>query len=89
MDEAFVPLSVMMRDMGAAPADLVDEDAGVHTYVTRFELESPIELDIGVDEQGRVLIGSNPPLYVVDTSYRPAYHRIRFAAERAEVSDDH
>ncbi|RYC03827.1 hypothetical protein [Nocardioides zhouii] len=85
MDEAFVPLSVMMRDMGTPPADLVDEEAGVHTYVTRFELESPVELDIGVDEHGRVLIGSNPPIYDVDTSYRPAYHRIRFTAERTEV----
>lgn len=89
MDESFVPLSVMIRDMGSPPADLVDEDAGVHTYVTRFELESPVELDIGVDENGRVVIGSIPPLYVVDTSYRPAYHRIRFTAERTEVSDDH
>lgn len=89
MDEAFVPLSEMMRDMGSPPADLVDEDAGVHTYVTRFELESPVELDVGFDESGRVFIGSNPPLYVVDTSYRPVYHRIRFAAERSEVSDDH
>jgi hypothetical protein len=86
MDEAFVPLSAMMRDMGTPPADLVDDEAGVHTYVTRFVLESPVELDIGVDAQGRVLIGSNPPIYDVDTSYRPAYHRIRFTAERTEVT---
>lgn len=80
-----MPLSVMIRDMGTPPADLVDEDAGVRTYVTRFELESPLELDVGVTPDGQVVIGSNPPIYDVDTSFRPAYHRIRFTAERTEV----
>ncbi|MEV6598585.1 hypothetical protein AB0M36_17165 [Actinoplanes sp. NPDC051346] len=87
MDEAFVPLSELVANLGSSPADLVDEDSGVHTYVTRFEIEVPVELDIGVDEHNRLFVGSIPPLYAVDTSLRPSYHRIRFVAERTEHSD--
>jgi hypothetical protein len=83
MDEAFVPLSRLLADLGSPPGDLVDEDAGVHTYVTRLEIDSPVELEVGLDEEGRMSIGSTPPLYDVDTSLRPSYHRVRFFAERA------
>jgi hypothetical protein len=76
-----------MRDLGSPPDDLVDGDLGVHTYVTRFEIDSPLELDIGTDEDGRVFVGSTPPLYDVDTSLRPSYHRVRFVAERAGTAE--
>jgi hypothetical protein len=88
MDEAFVPLSILMRDLGSLPADLIDDDNGVHTYVTRYEIACPVELDVGVNEHGHVYIGTTPPLYVVDTSVRPSYHRMRFVAERDGVVDD-
>jgi hypothetical protein len=82
MDEAFVPLSRLVWDMGSPPDDLVDDEAGVHSYVTRFEVESPVELDVRVGEDGRVAIGTSAPLYLVDTSMRPSYHRIHFVAAR-------
>ena len=82
MDEAFVPLSTLLRDLGAPPDDVIDEELGVHSYVNRIEVAAPIELDIVVDEHGRVAIGSTPPLYYVGTSIRPSYHHVRFAAER-------
>lgn len=85
VDEAFVPLSRLVRDLGSPPDDLVDEGLGVHTYVTRFEIDSPLELDVGTDQDGQVFIGSTPPLYDVDTSLRPSYHRVRFVAERAGI----
>lgn len=88
VDEAFVPLGILIRDLGSPPADLIDEDSGVHTYVTRYEIASPIELDVGVDEQGRVFIGTVPPLYVVDTSLRPSYHWMRFVLQREVGVDD-
>ena len=81
MDEAFRPIpDVIVAMLTFEP--LVDDDAGVRTYVDRCEIESPVELDVVVGPDG-VNLGSTPPLYYVDTSFRPSYHRLRFTAELA------
>jgi hypothetical protein len=83
MDEAFVPISRVVAGM-LVFGELVDDDAGVRSYVHRCEIESPVELDIGRDAQGVLQIGTTPPLYYVDTSYRPSFHRLTFKAELTE-----
>jgi hypothetical protein len=80
MDEAFVSLDQIIVGMLAFP-ELKDEEAGVRLYVQRCRIESPVELSILVDPDGSVQIGSTPPLYYVDTSFRPSYHHLSFAAE--------
>jgi hypothetical protein len=87
MDEAFVPLHRIIRAMAPVGGDLRDDGAGIHMYVRRFEIESPLELDVVRDAHEGLQIGSSPPLYYVDTSLRPAYHRIRFTAELTEGDD--
>jgi hypothetical protein len=82
MDEAFVPLHQLIVGM-AAHGDIRDDELGIHMYIDRFTVESPIELDLSVRDDGTVAIGSVPPLYRVDTSLRPSYHGIRFTAELA------
>jgi hypothetical protein len=79
MDEAFVPLHRIVGALHPA-AEVRDDAAGVRTYIHRFEIEAPVELDVTRDADGRLGIGSTPPLYYVDTSLRPAYHRLRFTA---------
>jgi hypothetical protein len=39
------------------------------------------------DESGALVFGSAPPIYYVDTTYRPSYHRVRVTAVTAESSD--
>jgi hypothetical protein len=39
------------------------------------------------DEDGKLRIGSTPPIYYVDTSFRPSYHRISFKAELSEKTE--
>lgn len=80
MDEAFVHLDRIVVDM-IDFGELRDEDAGVRTYIERCRIESPVELSIRVDPDGRVEIGSTPPLYYIETSIRPSYHRVAFTAE--------
>jgi hypothetical protein len=80
MDEAFVPLHRLVTGLTAA-GDVRSEDAGVHMYIRRYEIESPVELDVTVGADGRMQLGSAPPLYRVDTSLRPSYHQLRFVAE--------
>ncbi len=76
-----MPLREMLARMMDFGGDLVDEEAGVRSYIHRCEVESPIELDVSRDGYGEVRIGSTPPIYYVDTSLRPSFHRIRFTAE--------
>ena len=80
MDEAFVPLHEMVLGM-AATGDIRSDEHGIHMYVERLGVESPIELDLTVRSDGSVEIGSVPPLYRVDTSVLPSFHTIRFTAE--------
>lgn len=80
MDEAFRPLHSIVR--GLCPTTSIRaDDLGIHSYITRMEIEAPVELDVTRGDDGMVRIGSTPPLYYVDTSLRPSYHRIRFVAE--------
>jgi hypothetical protein len=87
VDEAFIPLHRLLDGMAPTGADFVDEELGVHSYVTAFEIDSPVELDVTMGPGGEIQIGSTPPLYYVDTSVRPSFHRLRFSAQRTEDSD--
>lgn len=86
MDEAFLPLHRMLQAM-TADGDIRSERHGIHMYVHRYSIESPVELDVARGEDGSLSIGSVPPLYRVETSFRPSYHQIRFAAELSETVD--
>jgi hypothetical protein len=87
MDEAFLPFSEIVRRITAFRAELADEAAGVHSHVYAFDIEMPAEFDIGRDAAGQLRIGSTPPLYYVDTTFRPSYHRIRVTASLMEARD--
>lgn len=80
MDEAFTPLHQMILGM-AAGGDLRSELHGVHMFIHRFSVESPIELDLSANADGTISIGSVPPLYRENTTFRPSFHQIRFTAE--------
>jgi hypothetical protein len=80
MDEAFVPLHELMLGV-AAGGDLRSDEHGVRMVIDRFSVSSPIELDVTVQGDGSLAIGSVPPLYRVETTYRPSFHQIRFTAE--------
>jgi hypothetical protein len=86
MDEAFAPMHQIIGGMRPT-ADVCDADLGIHMYIDRVSIESPVELDVSHDEHGRLRIGSTPPLYYVDTSVRPSYHRLSFTAELDKESD--
>ncbi len=87
MDEAFLPFQDILKQMLSFSGDVVDEELGIHSYITECEIDSPVELDVVIDEQGALKIGSTPPLYYVDTTFRPSFHRLRFIAQRSEGSD--
>lgn len=84
MDEAFMPFQQIVERMLAFGGEIVDEEMGVRSYVYECEIESPVELNVVRDETGELHIGSTPPLYYVDTSIRPSFHRLRFTAQLSQ-----
>jgi hypothetical protein len=87
IDEAFLPFHEIIGQMLSFSGDLVDEKAGVRSRIYECSIESPVEMDIVAEADGTVRIGSIPPLYRVDTTFRPAYHAVRFTAVRVEDDD--
>lgn len=81
MDAAFMPLRRILDQMLAhLGEELVDDDAGVRSHIYECTIESPLELDVLCDETGVLRLGATPPLYYVDTTFRPSFHRIAFTA---------
>jgi hypothetical protein len=89
MDEAFIPFSDMVHRVLAVDGDFYDEENGVRTYISEMEVGTPIELDVQVDENGKVKLGAVPPLYRVYTSFRPSYHSVTINAEYSIGPDPH
>jgi hypothetical protein len=85
MDPAFLSFADALAQMFDFPGEIVDEEAGVRSHITQCTIEMPIELDVSRDESGALVLGSAPPMYYVDTSYRPSYHRIRVTATRSDA----
>jgi hypothetical protein len=73
--------------MLAFGGEIVDEVHGVRSYIYECEIESPVELTVTRNDAGGLEIGSTPPLYYVDTSLRPSYHHVSFAARPADEAD--
>ncbi|SAL05095.1 hypothetical protein AWB81_07015 [Caballeronia arationis] len=81
MDASFIPLRQILDQMLAHMGEeLVDDDAGVRSHIYECTIESPIELDVPRDADGVLHLGATPPLYYVDTTFRPSFHRITFTA---------
>jgi hypothetical protein len=81
IDEAFMRFAAVIEQLVSFREPLVDEDAGVRSYVHTWEIELPVEFAVTRDAGGRLQIGSTPPLYYVDTTFRPSFHRLRLKAE--------
>jgi hypothetical protein len=80
MDPAFLAFHDALAGMLDFRGEIVDEQAGVRSHITRCTIEMPIELDVSRNDAGALVLGSAPPLYYVDTTYRPSFHRVRVTA---------
>jgi len=81
MDNAFISFGQIVEKVLDFKGDISDEDNGIHFYIDEIEVGTQVELDIIVDENGKVTIGAIPPLYRVNTSFRPSYHSITLTAK--------
>lgn len=82
-----MPFQRIIEDMLSFAGWIADDERGVRSYIYECEIDSPVELDIVRDGNGALNIGSTPPLYRVDTSIRPSFHRLRFTAQLSGMPD--
>ena len=88
LDEAFLPFSSMLEKMLSIEGEILDDGNGIHSYIYALDIGTPIELDITRDENGRLMLGTIPPMYRVETSLRPSFHSISFVAEKINYKED-
>jgi len=86
IDQAFRPLAKVIEELVSFRHELVDEEAGVRSYIHTCEIELPVELDV-VHDGNALQIGSTPPLYYVRTTFLPSFHRVRFTVQTTQHSD--
>ena len=52
------------------------------------EMSIPIQLDLHVNDDGRVTIGGSPPLFYVDTTVMPVFHQLKVTINVNENSEN-
>lgn len=76
-EEFLHPVSATFASLADLDGRLVDDELGISMHVEEVKLELPIELDVAVEEDGRVLLASAPPTQHVETTYMPVFHQLR------------
>jgi hypothetical protein len=85
IDEAMVPFHEHVCAMLEIEGVIESGEAGFKMKIDAVGIESPVQLDINVDENGKVIIGSSPPLYYLSTGIMPVFHTMRFNAVIVET----
>ena len=80
-------LAALLERARSLPDALVDQRAGVRSYIDECTLAMPVELDISRRDDGTLQIGSTPPLYRTATTFLPAFHALRVTLQLDENED--
>ena len=84
IDEAMMSFQEMVNELVEPVDEILDEENGVLMGISKISLDMPIQLDVAVDENGKVQLGATPPLYHVETSFGSVFHQLRFTFEEVE-----
>ncbi|MEG3165129.1 hypothetical protein U1701_11040 [Sphingomonas sp. PB2P19] len=87
MDQAFRPLSTTLLDF-AGHSPVIGSEPGQRLMMTGLEIASPVQLDVTRGPDGRLRIGTTPPLYPLMTTVGPVFHRLTLRAAVDERDED-
>jgi hypothetical protein len=71
------PVATLIECLADLDADLTDAETGLRMLVERVEIDTPMELDVGVSDEGVVSLFAGPPTQTVATTWMPVFHQIR------------
>ena len=78
-NEDFIPLSEFLEEMGSIDFYFKERflDTDVSMSVEQLRAESPCQLLIEIDQENNIKIGAIPPMYYVETTIMPFFHKIK------------
>ena len=82
IDEALRPFFQLVQGLAEAGAEVADPETGMAFAVEAMKVDIPIAMDVHVDDEGRVLLGSAPPTQHIETSVMPVFHRLKVRVVR-------
>ena len=78
IDEAMLPFFEYVQKLSVYEKSmLTDEERSFTMSIESVAIETPFELDIQTDENGKLIIGASPPLYHVQTTMEPVFHSMK------------
>lgn len=77
MDEAFAPFAGNVTAFADVLGLFEDAQRIQRFRVTALSVETPVELVVQTGTDGAVRLGAAPPIYRVDTTVMPVFHRLR------------
>lgn len=82
-DEYFIELNEFVFEMADVDFYFSEHYLDQEIVLTpdKIETETSIQLVIEIDENNNIQIGAIPPMYYVETTFMPVFHKIRLNIE--------
>ena len=84
IDESMMTVEEMVNELIGPIEEIVDQEEGVVQSIHKLEMNMPVQLEVVVDDDGNVQIGTTPPLYKLETSFMPVFHQLSFSFEKID-----
>ena len=83
-DEVLLPLARLMHKLTNFEVQIADPQHNQAMTIEQVRVELPVELDVGVDEDGHVHLKGGPPTQRTETTFLPVFHRMGFRLVKDE-----
>lgn len=77
LDPATAPIAEVIEAWAGISGRMEDEQGLVSWSIAEICVESPLELDVHVQADGSVVLGSTPPTTSVETSFSPLLNQLK------------
>lgn len=75
-DEVLLPFARLIHDLTNFEVQVADPQHSQVMTIEQVRVELPIELAVGVDEDGHVQLKGGPPTQRTETTFLPVFHRM-------------
>jgi hypothetical protein len=86
IDEALAPFQAFVGSLAVATDPEVDESLQMGLFIEKMKLDLPFEMDVLVDEDGKVHLAGAPPTQQTETSFLPVFHRMRLELHAQSIN---
>lgn len=83
-DSLLMPFSQLIHDLVDYNKNLEDPLSGQVMTVEQVKLNMPVEINIAVDDQGKVTLNGSPPTQRTETTILPVFHQLKLRVVRDE-----